>query len=80
MSRLTVPSREESHKDTHVMLDTIGKRLGFVPNSHRLLSISPKALAGWFALQDSLRQTLDAKTREGNRICESLGRKERERR
>jgi hypothetical protein len=29
------------------------------------MSISPNAFAGWAALQDALKQTLDARTREG---------------
>ena len=65
MSRFKIPTREEAHAETHPTLDAVGKRLGFIPNVHRLLSISPNALAGWAALSDSLKQTLDARTREG---------------
>jgi uncharacterized peroxidase-related enzyme len=39
--------------------------LGFVPNLHRLMSISPAALNGWASLMGSLSKTLDVKTRDG---------------
>ena len=65
MSRFKIPSREDASVDTHSTLDAVGKRLGFIPNLHRLMSISPNAFAGWAALQDALKQTLDARTREG---------------
>jgi uncharacterized peroxidase-related enzyme len=71
MSRFKIPTREEAHVDTHSTLDAVGKRLGFIPNLHRLLSISPNALAGWAALSDSLKQTLDARTREGMALAVS---------
>jgi AhpD family alkylhydroperoxidase len=46
-------------------LDAGRKRLGFLPNLHRLMSISPNAFAGWATLQDALKQTLDVRTYEG---------------
>lgn len=65
MSRFKIPSREDANVDTHSTLDAVGKRLGFSPSLQRLMSISPNAFAGWAALQDALKQTLDARTREG---------------
>ena len=47
MSRFKIPSREDADVDTHSTLDAVGKRLGFIPNLHRLMSISPNAFAGW---------------------------------
>jgi hypothetical protein len=44
MSRFKIPSREDANVDTHSTLDAVGKRLGFIPNLHRLMSISPNAL------------------------------------
>ena len=35
------------------------------------MSISLNAFAGWAALQDALKQTLDARTREGRAIAVS---------
>ena len=49
------------------ILDNVDKMLGFVPNLHRLMSISPKALSGWANLMVSLAKTLDVKTRDGMR-------------
>jgi alkylhydroperoxidase AhpD family core domain len=47
------------------ILDNVDKMLGFVPNLHRLMSISPNALSGWATLMGSLAKTLDVKTRDG---------------
>jgi hypothetical protein len=33
MSRFKIPSREESHADTHATLDAVGKGLGSFPIS-----------------------------------------------
>src|SRR6202000_472199 len=71
MSRFKIPSRADANVDTHSTLDAVGKRLGFIPNLHRLMSISPNAFAGWVALQDALKQTLDARTREGMALAVS---------
>jgi uncharacterized peroxidase-related enzyme len=71
MSRFKIPTRAEAHTDTHSTLDAVGKRLGFIPNLHRLLSISPNVFAGWAGLQDALKQTLDARTREGMALAVS---------
>jgi hypothetical protein len=37
MSRFKIPSREDANVDTHSTLDAVGKRLGFIPNLHRLI-------------------------------------------
>jgi uncharacterized peroxidase-related enzyme len=66
MSRIAIPpSRDDAPAAAQPTLDAIGRQLGFVPNLHRLLSISPNALAGFVALQNSLSWTLEAKTRHG---------------
>lgn len=64
MSRVEIPSRENTPPETHETLDAIGKRLGFFPNLYRLTAISPKALAALVALQTPLMKALDLKTRE----------------
>ena len=46
-------------------LDNVDKMLGFVPNLHRLMSISPNALSGWATMMRSFAKTLDVKTRDG---------------
>lgn len=42
---------------------SVEARLGFVPNLHRLMSISPAVLSGALGLQEALSNTLDARTR-----------------
>ncbi|MGY2337784.1 carboxymuconolactone decarboxylase family protein [Pseudomonas sp. SDO5532_S415] len=64
MSRIEIPSRENTPPETHETLDAIGKRLGFFPNLYRLTAISPKTLAALVALQTPLMKALDLKTRE----------------
>jgi AhpD family alkylhydroperoxidase len=51
--------------DLKPILDNVEKMLGFVPNLHRLMSISPNVLSGWATLMASLAKTLDIKTRDG---------------
>jgi uncharacterized peroxidase-related enzyme len=63
MPRITIPDRDEAPDQSKPTLDAVAKHLGFVPNLHRLMSLSPAALAGWTGLQSQLMKTLDAKTR-----------------
>ena len=65
MSRIAVPGRDHAPAESQAILDNVNKMLGFVPNLHRLMSISPNALAGWAGLMGSLSKTLDVKTRDG---------------
>src|ERR1700744_1953122 len=65
MARLNIPkSIEDAPQESRGILEKIGKRLGFVPNLHRLMAISPEALSGFIQLQTALGKTLDAKTRD----------------
>jgi uncharacterized peroxidase-related enzyme len=65
MSRIPIPSRDEAPTQTQPILGAAEKLLGFVPNLHRLMSLSPAVLTGWAALQSALSKTLDVKTRDG---------------
>jgi uncharacterized peroxidase-related enzyme len=65
MPRIAIPKREDAPAESKPILDNVDKMLGFVPNLHRLMSISPNALSGWAALMGSLAKTLDVKTRDG---------------
>ena len=65
MPRIVIPKREEAPVESKPILDNVEKVLGFVPNLHRLMSISPNALSGWANLMASLSKTLDVKTRDG---------------
>ncbi len=65
MPRIAIPKREDAPVESELILDNIDKMLGFVPNLHRLMSISPNVLSGWATLMGSLAKTLDVKTRDG---------------
>ena len=65
MPRIAIPKREDAPAESKPILDNVDKMLGFVPNLHRLMSISPNALSGWATLMGSLAKTLDVKTRDG---------------
>src|SRR3954463_4804877 len=65
MSRIAIPKREDVPAQSKPILDNVDKMLGFLPNLHRLMSISPSALSGWAAMMGSLAKTLDVKTRDG---------------
>ena len=65
MPRIAIPKGEDARAESRPILDNVDKMLGFVPNLHRLMSISPKALSGWANLMVSLAKTLDVKTRDG---------------
>jgi uncharacterized peroxidase-related enzyme len=71
MPRIPIPGRDEAPPESHQILHNVNKMLGFVPNLHRLMSISPNALAGWAELMRSLSKTLDVKTREGMALAVS---------
>src|SRR3954469_382170 len=64
MSRIAIPSHDDIPPETRPILDAVQKKLGFTPNVHRLLSISPAALTGFVGLQTALARTLDLKTRD----------------
>jgi uncharacterized peroxidase-related enzyme len=65
MSRIGIPTRDEAPADSRAVLDAADKLLGFVPNLHRLMSLSPSVLNGWWGLMGQLSKTLDARTRDG---------------
>ena len=66
MSRFPIPaSRDDAPEASHAILDAVAGRLGFVPNLHRLLSMSPAVLAAYSGLEATLSTTLDATTRHG---------------
>jgi AhpD family alkylhydroperoxidase len=64
MSRIAIPTRDDAPAASQPILDAVYKQLGFVPNLHRLMSISPDVLTGFVGLQSSLAKTLDIKTRD----------------
>ena len=64
MSRITVPSFETAPAASQPMLEAVRKQLGVIPNSFRVLSLSPAALQGLLGLNGALGKALDLKTRE----------------
>ncbi|NPD69173.1 peroxidase-related enzyme [Lichenicola cladoniae] len=64
MSRITVPTYETAPSASQPMLEAVKKQLGVVPNSFRVLSLSPAALQGLLGLNAALVKALDLKTRE----------------
>jgi uncharacterized peroxidase-related enzyme len=64
MSRITVPTYETAPAASQPLLDAVKKQLGVVPNSFRLLALSPAALQGLLGMNGALAKALDLKTRE----------------
>jgi alkylhydroperoxidase family enzyme len=64
MSRITVPTFETAPAASQPMLEAVQKQLGVIPNSFRLLSLSPAVLQGLLGLNGALGKALDLKTRE----------------
>jgi uncharacterized peroxidase-related enzyme len=65
MSRIAVPSLEQSSSAARPMIDAVQKQLGVVPNLFRLLGVSPAALEGVLGLSGALgKSSLGAQTAE----------------
>jgi len=64
MSRLNVPSREQSPVASKPLLAAVERQLGVVPNLFRLLGLSPAVPEAYVSFNDALGRTLDVKTRE----------------
>ena len=65
MSRISIPSVEQSLEASKPLLAAVKKQLGVVPNLMRLVGHSPAALEGYLALNGALdKGRLDAKMRE----------------
>jgi uncharacterized peroxidase-related enzyme len=65
MSRISIPTVEQSSPASKPLLDAVHKQLGVVPNLMKLIGHSPAALEGYLALNGALgKGVLDAKLRE----------------
>lgn len=72
MNRIDFPATvDEAAATVQGVLASLQKTLGFGPNLHRLMSISPHVLAGWVGLMSNLGKTLDVKTRESIALATS---------
>ena len=67
MSRIAIPSRDQSPAASQPLLDAVNAQLGTIPNLFRLLGLSPAALEGFLGLSAALGKSLDLKTR--NRLA-----------
>lgn len=65
MSRISIPTVEQSADAAKPLLAAVGKSLGTVPNLMKVIGHSPAALEGYLALSGALaRGRLDARLRE----------------
>lgn len=65
MSRISIPSLEQSHAASKPLLDAVQKQLGVLPNLMKLVGHSPAALEGYLALNGALSKgKLDVQLRE----------------
>ena len=64
MSRLVIPSRENTPAGSQAGLNAVEKMLGVVPNLFRLIGQSPATLQGFLGFNGALSEALDARTRE----------------
>ena len=72
MSRISIPTVEQSPDAAKPLLAAVQKQLGMVPNMMKLVGHSPAALEGYLSLNGALAKgKLDAKLRE--RIALVLG-------
>lgn len=65
MTRIAIPTHDESPVASESMLGRHIEQFGFVPNLFSIMSLSSNVLAGWVDLQEALAKTLTAKTRDG---------------
>ena len=65
MSRISIPSVEQSLEASKPLLAAVKQQLGVVPNLMRLVGHSPAALEGYLSLNGALNKgKLDARLRE----------------
>jgi hypothetical protein len=64
MSRIAVPTRDESPVASMLVLDDIDRRFRKIPNLFRLMGISPHVLRGYVGLNRELANTFTLKVRE----------------
>ncbi len=64
MSRISIPTLEDSAGGSKATLQAVRQQLGVVPNLYRLIGLSPTALTGFAGFQQTLSATFDARTRE----------------
>jgi uncharacterized peroxidase-related enzyme len=65
MSRIAIPSYDQSHANAKPLLDAVNKQLGVIPNLMKMVGNSPAALEGYLSLNGAVAKgVLDLPTRE----------------
>ena len=64
MSRIAIPTAENTPAASLPILATVGKSLGVVPNLFKVTGLSTAALEGYVGLNGAAAKTLDVKTSE----------------
>ncbi len=64
MSRITIPTTENTPVASQPILEAVGKSLGVIPNLFKVEALSAAALGAHVGLNAAVGKTLDAKTRE----------------
>lgn len=61
--RITIPTRDELPAYAHEAATELTAKVGFVPELHRALALSPAVLTGFRAMQKATMDMLDLRTR-----------------
>lgn len=65
MSRIAIPTLEQSHAAAKPLLEAVNKQLGVIPNLMKMTGNSPAALEGYLSLNGAVgKGVLDVQTRE----------------
>ncbi len=64
MSRIAIPTTEQTPAASLPILEAVGKQLGVVPNLFKVEALSTAALEAHVSLNTAVNKTLDARTRE----------------
>jgi hypothetical protein len=65
MSRITTLAEADIPAASRPALDAAARQLGCMPNMHRALAASPKALDAWLDLRKAMSTSLDGAMRQG---------------
>ena len=64
MSRIALPTHENTPAASQPILEAIGKQMGMVPNLFKIQALSTASLEGHMGLNAAVNKTLDTKLRE----------------
>ncbi len=70
MSRIAIPTFDQSHAAAKPLLDAVNQQLGVIPNLMKMTGNSPAALEGYLSLNGALAKgALDLATRERSALA-----------